>query len=347
MELTILSLSVVFYILSQGVEMMHYDSKLIKTGPRLKKLCWLEPELLRICIDYKRSSVEDLGKLKIPPGLYLRDISEVRAGVTAYDFQQTKVPPQDPDCCFSIIGSEATICVELPTPSIRDWFLERVTLLAKDILIPRERQALTRRLELLRKAQVLNQDELLQATQLLNLLRRGVQVLLHTVSGSIVKGNIVYENAKQELQLKPFSFFAFGHDETIKLSDIVEIRPGTHSYGFVMSNSTDKDSSCLSIVGSERTLNLQLATMNARDLFVDKLNLLIRYSKVPAAQRNRLPSLGQDKTDQTISSGASLSAEAATLGTSDARSQSSEGGNLQHHGSTASAAGEQSTFSGF
>ena len=52
---------------------------------------------------------------------------------------------------------------------------------------------------------------------------------------------------------------------------------GTHSIGFVRTNHTDKGSECLSLVGTEATLDLELATNNARDLFAMKLMCLLRH----------------------------------------------------------------------
>ncbi len=52
---------------------------------------------------------------KIPPGLYLRDISEVREGADAFHFAKNKTPPKEPDNCLSLVGSELTISLELPS----------------------------------------------------------------------------------------------------------------------------------------------------------------------------------------------------------------------------------------
>ena len=46
-------------------------------------------------------------------GLYLRDVSEIRDGIHSYDFQNTLLPPDNPDHCLCIIGSEGTISLEM------------------------------------------------------------------------------------------------------------------------------------------------------------------------------------------------------------------------------------------
>jgi hypothetical protein len=48
------------------------------------------------------------------PGLYMRDIAEVRGGSDSYDFTKNTNAPTDPDLCLSLIGSERTISLELP-----------------------------------------------------------------------------------------------------------------------------------------------------------------------------------------------------------------------------------------
>ena len=55
---------------------------------------------------------------KIPPGLYLRDVSEIREGADSFHFDQNKHPPTDHDNCLSMVGSERTISLELPSKVI-------------------------------------------------------------------------------------------------------------------------------------------------------------------------------------------------------------------------------------
>jgi hypothetical protein len=70
---------------------------------------------LRICVDVSRPSQLDRSKGKVPPGLYLRDIGEVREGANAYDFIHNTEPPELDDQCLSLIGTERTICLQLPS----------------------------------------------------------------------------------------------------------------------------------------------------------------------------------------------------------------------------------------
>ncbi len=52
---------------------------------------------------------------KIPPGIYLRDIAEIREGAESFQFTENKVPPRDINNCLSLVGSERTISLELPS----------------------------------------------------------------------------------------------------------------------------------------------------------------------------------------------------------------------------------------
>jgi hypothetical protein len=138
----------IFSILTQGVEMTQYE-----TSPEnrvTKKIVWMvrnistpaplhmhplslsnfltphttrtithtnsqDSDIYRICVDNVRPSMAERAQGKIPPGLYLRDISEVREGAHSYQFSENTNPPENNSCCLSIVGSERTISLELPS----------------------------------------------------------------------------------------------------------------------------------------------------------------------------------------------------------------------------------------
>lgn len=52
---------------------------------------------------------------KIPPGIYLRDIAEIREGAESFQFTENKTPPRNINNCLSLVGSERTIALELPS----------------------------------------------------------------------------------------------------------------------------------------------------------------------------------------------------------------------------------------
>jgi hypothetical protein len=52
---------------------------------------------------------------KIAPGIYIRDISEIREGMNSYHFKNYSPRPTDEDRLLSIVGTEKTISLELPS----------------------------------------------------------------------------------------------------------------------------------------------------------------------------------------------------------------------------------------
>lgn len=267
-----------FQILTQGVEMVHFDVR-AKRGPtKLKKIVWMDPDILRICVDVSRPSQHDRAKGKIPPGLYLRDIGEVREGASAYDFVNNAEPPEEDDQCLSLIGTERTICLQLPSKFSRDWFHERFQLVIDDVLTEMEK-TLRAKLRWTLQAKGSDAERGSNASaQLRDLLSRGLQVLHHHPNGRIIQSYIIFDENSRKLLVQPLerSIFDFSRRPMgIQINDIAEIRPGTHSIGFVRTNSTDKQGECLSIIGTECTIDIQLATTKARDLLAHKLKLFI------------------------------------------------------------------------
>lgn len=269
-----------FQILTQGVEMIHFDSK-SKRASRSKKIVWLDSDILRICVDTARPTQKEMLKGKVPPGIYLRDIGEVREGANAYAFLTSAEPPENSDFCLSLIGTERTISLQLPSKFSRDWFLERFQLVIDDVLTDAEKSL---------RAVIkwsLDNDASKWADleggesvyeQMKKLLAKGLQVLHHHPGGRIIRSYLSFSEAGGDLHILPMekSIFDFTRKNlTLNINDISEIRPGTHSIGFVRTNSTDKQGECLSIIGTECTIDLQLANNKARDLLVQKLRVFV------------------------------------------------------------------------
>ena len=74
-----------------------------------------DPDILRICVESTRPSQTEKSKGKIPVGLYLRDIGEVREGANAFDFLKSSDSPEYDAQCLALIGSERAICLQLPS----------------------------------------------------------------------------------------------------------------------------------------------------------------------------------------------------------------------------------------
>jgi hypothetical protein len=271
-----------FAILTQGVEMVHYDCMHAKviTSMRMKKIVWMDADILRLCVDVTRPTLADRGKGKVPPGLYMRDISEVRKGSDSCDFQKNPsgVPEHD-EHCLSLIATERTISLELPSKFARDWFFERLNLIADDILTEDEKEE--RRARKIHNNAQLNEQEKEAAQHLVGVLARGVQVLHHHPCGRIVRSVLSCEEGSTKLVIETTerTFFGFyvAKPLSLQMEDVVEVRPGTHSFGFVGTKSTDKYDECLSIIGTECVIDLQFSNQTARDIFSTKLRTLLLH----------------------------------------------------------------------
>jgi hypothetical protein len=123
-------------LLLTGMEVTKYDSK----GKKKRKVMWLDKDGDRLYIDTKKRIVS-VGSEK---GLSLNDITEIRPGINSAAFSKaacdggakSKVsarPAASPLTtlvlqCFSIIGSERTLNIELPTSEARDAVVFRLQL---------------------------------------------------------------------------------------------------------------------------------------------------------------------------------------------------------------------------
>ena len=107
-------------VMLQGIEVFAY----LPSGKRSKRILWLEHK--RVFIDRaKRSSAS-------APGIDVDDIAEVRPGVNSHAFSRAPDPNTIPvGCCFSIVGSERTIDVEVLSSAERDLLVQRFRLLIR------------------------------------------------------------------------------------------------------------------------------------------------------------------------------------------------------------------------
>mmetsp|Transcript_20397 Transcript_20397/g.19714 ORF Transcript_20397/g.19714 Transcript_20397/m.19714 type:complete len:315 (-) Transcript_20397:605-1549(-) len=270
-----------FAILTQGIEIIHYDTSDVKKGAqRVKRIVWMDSDILRICVDDKRPTLMRRSKGKNSPGLYMRDISEVKAGDNCYAFQKNKIRPENSEACFSLIGSERTICLELPGKMERDWFFERLELIVHDILTSEEREEKSKR-KWKNEAEtgiVMTEEELTAADHLQEVLTQGIQIFSH--QKEVLRSVLSYEPSTQGLVLQPTDRSYLGYllhpSMSLAVNDVVEIRPGTHSIGFVRTGCTDKYKECISIIGTECVFDLQLANEVSRNIFATKFRLFVK-----------------------------------------------------------------------
>lgn len=107
-----------------------------------------------------------------------------------------------------------------------------------------DQERLSRRYKIWERARQLNPVETQSVAKLQGLLERGIQVLHHELSGKIVEAVLRYSSVSNDLQLFSRHEGIFMSKETvmaINISDISELRPGSHSLAFVRSGSTAND----------------------------------------------------------------------------------------------------------
>mmetsp|Transcript_29705 Transcript_29705/g.30112 ORF Transcript_29705/g.30112 Transcript_29705/m.30112 type:complete len:284 (+) Transcript_29705:441-1292(+) len=281
--------------------MVHYES-IQKKGEKtkIKKIMWMDPDILRLCVDVQRPTIRERARGRIPFGVYMRDIAEVRKGNSAYGFLKSSEPPSDSDTCLSLVGSERTICIQLPSKFSRDWFSERFNLVILDVLTEEEQAVRAKRKRGIPVPAYFLEKSI--ADQMQALLERGIQVIHHHPNGKMIKAFVMYDAGTERISIHPSETYFLGYAPIslgLDAKDVSEVRPGSHSLGFVRTNSTDKLTECLSIVGSEAVIDLQLATQKARDLFVSKLRVFIYQKRPPEVEEEYEDSEADEQTEKS------------------------------------------------
>ena len=122
------------------------------------------------------------------------------------------------------------------------------------------------------------------ANHMAEVLGQGVQIMSHNPVGQVLRSILTFDSRSRTLTLQPTdrSYLGFLANQplTVKVSDVVEIRLGTHSIGFVRTVSTDRFKDCVSIIGTENVLDVQLANENARDVFAAKFRTFVMVNQL-------------------------------------------------------------------
>ena len=278
-----------YAILIQGIMVVRYDPHLIKD--KAKQILWLDPDLMRLCIAPERivipsSAISSYNTMAtttapiIPYGLYLKDIAEIIPGITCYNFKANKLKPVSSDYCFSIVGSECCISVEFPSKFTRNWFILRFGCIINDILSPDERiERASWKLAIQRE---IVESELEEARHLVTVMKRGIQLVHHHKSGNTYNSLLTYDEENQTLIVTPTETRLFGlltatNPTNMTIGHVAALRLGTHSFSFIKTNSTSKWRVCMSIIGSEGSLDLEFSNENARNIFAAKFRSFMYY----------------------------------------------------------------------
>jgi hypothetical protein len=156
------------------------------------------------------------------------DVADIREGCVSYAF--SCYPNKDwkrNSKSLTIVGSEDALSLEFTSEDSRNWFLERLRLMADDMLSVAEITSKRTRMGQLKVAYTdlysnFTEEEVQVNTQLKDLLLRGIQVTQH-FDGECISAIITYDIATTAIVILPIA-------EAVK-----EVTP-TGLWGFIQSS---------------------------------------------------------------------------------------------------------------
>lgn len=241
-------------------------------GKRNQRTMWLDKDVYRICIGTQGAG-KSSEKAK---GLYITDVCEVRQGPRTMTFANYEGTISSPKACMSLVGSERTVDVEFKDAQDCDWFAERFNLLMDQINDEKTRYRMYERHLLTQTGwrKPLSFSEAVDMKLAQDELVGGIMVLKYNQKGATRPGWLALDQALLkdlslgEEQRRPR--LVLGKEpgvlppdsKGIDLADIAEIRPGIRSHNFDAAKGSKDlkkiENLCVSIIGSERTLSLEL-----------------------------------------------------------------------------------------
>ena len=210
-------------------------------------------------------------------GLLLRDISEVRVGHACATFKKAlargvELPPEA--CCLCLIGTERTIDISVDDAAVAQGLAKRL-----DMLLARV-NASSALAENHRWGRLgMDFEEVATLARFTEVMMQGIEVFAHLAGGNRSK-RILWLARKRVFIARTKNFDPTASDSGVDVDDIAEIRPGTNSHAFCTHDSnTIPIGCCFSIVGSERTIDVEVLSSELRDELVRRFRLLIREHK--------------------------------------------------------------------
>ncbi|OQR92123.1 hypothetical protein ACHHYP_04041 [Achlya hypogyna] len=201
-------------------------------------------------------------------GLFLRDIAEVRAGTCTVGFTRCKLEASE-DQCFSIVGSERTWDLELPTPAARDQAVARLRGIL-DVL--QDNQAMLAN----RKWATPHQGPIPVAK-----IERAYAILVAGIQVTRYMQNLV--PALSFFWINPMTQRACIGDtkacvlKSVHLDDVGEIRLGINSVGFGDLAVPPPPQTCFSVIGTEGILECSVPNEHVRDAICVAFCHVLRY----------------------------------------------------------------------
>ena len=255
-----------------------------------------DKDVYRICI-----GTQGTGKgAEKAKGLYVTDVCEVRQGprtTTFANYGDGAARTSSPASCLSLVGSERTLDMEFRDDEECDLFAERFTLLMDSINDDKTRYRMYERHLVTQTGwrKPLSFSEAVDMQLVQDELVGGIMVLKYNKRGRTRPCTLMLDRAQlKELSLgeenrRPRLFLAdntgdqgpMADSKGIDLADIAEIRPGIRAHNFNAAKGSKDlkkiENLCVSIIGSERTLSLELMDGSPEQLerVVKGLRLLV------------------------------------------------------------------------
>ena len=124
-----------WHLLLQGFEVRKH--KRAGGGGSQPRVLWLDRSGSRLCIAPAKTGAGTpggAGSLSGTKGLFLRDLSDVRRGFTTAAFSPAPLG-KDALCCFSLIGTERSLDLELPSAAAAENIVARFRLLLRALTV--------------------------------------------------------------------------------------------------------------------------------------------------------------------------------------------------------------------
>jgi hypothetical protein len=268
-------------ILDNGIQVLKYHRG--KHGEPASRFLWLDLATQRLCLGKFEGQKDAAANRK---SIALSDIAEIRLGAESYAFMaSSKAPPPEHEAsCISIVGTNRTFDLSLypdgPATLLAKALKALVDgTLSEDAKRARGKLGLKRAKTIARRTGSLTNNDLADFECFKDMLVKGVTVMHHTKNVIALQKVLWLDPHTARLNVARFKNSRFWLPEGLYLIDISEIRPGRSADVFqheAHPRRTITEGMCLSIIGSETTLCLSFVTPNARDMFMHKLQGLLR-----------------------------------------------------------------------
>ena len=104
-----------------------------------------------------------------------------------------------------------------------------------------------------------------------------LKVMHHHPNGKAILSDLFFIEDSSRFEVVPAESEGVFAKKNIglQLGDITEIRPGTHALGFIRTDSSERQAECMSLIGSENCIDIQVPTNKGRDMLLHKLVLFV------------------------------------------------------------------------